>query len=111
MHRQTDREIYRRADSKCQLNPFVNLHLYCLLCPVDHPNIRMFITHGGLLSTQEAIHRGVPLLGIPIFGDQSLNMNRAVTAGYGIMIRFNNVTTESLLWAIGEMIDNPKYVR
>ena len=50
------------------------------------------------------------MLGIPIFGDQSLNMNKAVTAGYGLMIRFNNVTTESLLWGIREMIDNPKYV-
>jgi len=59
----------------------------------------------------EAIHRGVPVLGIPIFRDQNLNMNKAVTAGYGISIRFNNVTMESLLWGIREMIDNPKYVR
>jgi glucuronosyltransferase len=81
------------------------------VCPVAHPNIRLFITHGGLLSTQEAIDRGVPLLGIPIFGDQGLNMNRAVTAGYGLMIQFNNVTMESLLWGIREMIDNSKYVR
>ena len=60
---------------------------------------------------QEAIHRGVPVLGIPIFADQRLNMNKAVTAGCGISILFNNVTTESLLWGIREMIDNPKYVR
>jgi glucuronosyltransferase len=57
---------------------------------------------------QEAIHRGVPLLGIPIFGDQSLNMNRAVLAGYGLMIELKNITTESLSWAIREMIENPK---
>ena len=57
---------------------------------------------------QEAIHRGVPLLGIPIFGDQSLNMNRAVLAGYGLMIELKNITAESLSWAIREMIENPK---
>ncbi|GFG31894.1 hypothetical protein Cfor_10048 [Coptotermes formosanus] len=74
-----------------------------------HPNVRLFITHGGLLSTQEAIHRGVPLLGIPIFADQSLNMNRAVTAGYGLMVGLQNVTMESLLWGITEIIENPKY--
>jgi len=53
---------------------------------LDHFNIRLFITHGGVLSIQEAIHRGVPVLGIPIFGDQSLNMNKDVTAGYGLSI-------------------------
>jgi len=49
---------------------------------------------------QEAIHRGVPVLGIPIFGDQNLNMNKPVTAGYGLSIRFNNVTIEFLFWGI-----------
>jgi glucuronosyltransferase len=59
---------------------------------------------------QEAINRGVPLLGIPIFGDQSLNMERAVTAGYGVMVEFSNVTEESLTWAIREILENPWYV-
>jgi glucuronosyltransferase len=72
-----------------------------------HPNVRLFITHGGLLSTQEAVNRGVPLLGIPIFGDQSLNMGRAVSAGFGLKIEFDNVTTESLTWAIREIIETP----
>jgi glucuronosyltransferase len=56
---------------------------------------------------QEAINRGVPLLGIPIFGDQSLNMRKAVTAGYGVMVEFSNVTEESLTWAIREILENP----
>jgi len=64
-----------------------------------------------VLSIQDDIHRGVPLLGIPIFGDQILNVKKAVTAGCGFMIRFINVPMESLLWGIREMIDNPKYVR
>lgn len=91
--------------------PLGAIESLCVLCLLDHPNIRLFITHGGLLSTQEAMQRGVPLLGIPIFGDQILNMNRAVAAGYGLTIRFTNVTMESLLWGIREIIDNPKYVR
>jgi glucuronosyltransferase len=59
---------------------------------------------------QEAINRGVPLLGIPIFGDQNLNMERAVSAGYCVMVEFSNVTEESLTWAIREILENPRYV-
>ncbi|KDR11536.1 UDP-glucuronosyltransferase 2C1-like isoform X2 [Zootermopsis nevadensis] len=74
-----------------------------------HPNVRLFITHGGLQSTLEAIIRGVPVVGIPVFADQSLNIERAVEAGYGLRIDFNNITTESLTWALREIIETPKY--
>jgi glucuronosyltransferase len=59
---------------------------------------------------QEAINRGVPLLGIPIFGDQSMNMGKAVSAGYGVMVEIGNVTEDSLTWAISEILENPRYV-
>ncbi|XP_044728748.1 UDP-glycosyltransferase UGT5-like [Chrysoperla carnea] len=74
-----------------------------------HPNIKLFITHGGLLSTTEAISRGVPLIGIPVFADQSLNMAKAQTSGYGIMVDYYNVTFESMNWALNEVLNNPKY--
>jgi len=60
------------------------------------------------MSILEAITRGVPLVGIPIFSDQRINMARAVLAGYGLKISFNNVTTESLIWAIQDVIESPK---
>jgi glucuronosyltransferase len=59
---------------------------------------------------QEAINRGVPLLGIPIFGDQSSNMRKAVTEGFGVRVEYYNVTEESLTWGIKEIIENPRYV-
>ena len=36
-----------------------------------HPNLKVFVTHGGLLSTQEALFHKVPLVGMPISNDQS----------------------------------------
>lgn len=35
-----------------------------------HKNTKLFITHAGLLSIQEAIYHGIPMLGVPIFADQ-----------------------------------------
>jgi glucuronosyltransferase len=61
------------------------------------------------MSSLEAITRGVPLVGIPVFADQRGNMAPAVLAGYGLLIDFNNITTESLTWAIQEVIESPKY--
>lgn len=73
-----------------------------------HPNVKLFITHGGLLSTMEAIYHGVPVIGIPIFGDQTLNMLRAENAGYGLTIKFTNLTESSISWALNEILKNEK---
>lgn len=73
-----------------------------------HPNVRLFITHGGLLSTMESIYHGVPVIGIPIFGDQTLNMKRAANAGFGLMINFKNLTETSISWALNEILENDK---
>lgn len=74
-----------------------------------HKNVRLFITHGGLLSCTEAVFHGIPIIGIPIFGDQLLNMARVVSAGWGLQVLYNNVTEESLSWALREILSNPQY--
>lgn len=74
-----------------------------------HPNVRVFITHGGLLSTTEATFYGVPLIGIPIFGDQTLNMAKTEKAGFGVTVQYTNLTEESILWALNEILENKKY--
>jgi glucuronosyltransferase len=70
-----------------------------------HPNVRLLITHGGLLSKHEAVHRGVPMVGIPIYGDQALNMAKVVSAGLGVLLEFRNITTG----AVQEVLENPRY--
>ncbi|XP_058835769.1 UDP-glycosyltransferase UGT4-like [Topomyia yanbarensis] len=74
-----------------------------------HPNVKLFITHGGLLSCTESIHHGKPVVGIPIFADQLLNMARAELAGWGVGVSFGNLTEESLSLALNEVLNNEKY--
>lgn len=74
-----------------------------------HPNVKLFITHGGLLGTTEALIEGIPVLGLPIFGDQKMNMAKAVSRGYGLQIYFHDITEENLDQALKELINNSKY--
>jgi glucuronosyltransferase len=74
-----------------------------------HPNLKVFITHGGLLGTSEALVEGIPLLGLPIFGDQKMNIAYAVDAGYALQVYFHNITEETISLALNELINNPKY--
>jgi glucuronosyltransferase len=68
------------------------------------------MSHGGLLSTQEALNRGVPVVGIPVFGDQAMNMAWAQSAGYGVMLSVHNITKSSVSWALREVLENDRYL-
>ncbi|XP_049943020.1 UDP-glycosyltransferase UGT5-like isoform X2 [Schistocerca serialis cubense] len=74
-----------------------------------HKNVRAFITHGGLLSTQEAMARGVPLVGVPVFMDQKLNVMLAAKQGYAVRLELHNITEASIGWALGEVLNVPRY--
>ncbi|XP_068619572.1 UDP-glucosyltransferase 2-like [Battus philenor] len=74
-----------------------------------HPNCILFITHGGLLSTTETIHFGVPIIGIPAFGDQFLNVDLSVKRGFAKYVRLSNKIVEDLKLAIQDILNDPKY--
>ena len=65
-----------------------------------HPNLKVFVTHGGLLSTQEALYHEVPLVGVPISNDQKPNMMRAEANGYAKMLNLQTMTKDELILAI-----------
>ena len=74
-----------------------------------HKNLKVFITHGGFLSTMEAMYYGKPIVGIPITNAQKLNMDRAVNQGYGIQIDIFTMTELSLQTAINVALTNKDY--
>ncbi|XP_017087027.2 UDP-glycosyltransferase UGT4 [Drosophila bipectinata] len=74
-----------------------------------HRNVKVFITHGGLLGTQEGVHYAVPLLGFPIYCDQHLNMNKAVMGGFAISLHFQSITEEILRHSLDQLLHNATY--
>ncbi|XP_011314832.1 UDP-glucuronosyltransferase [Fopius arisanus] len=74
-----------------------------------HKNTKIFITHGGLMSTLEALTFGVPLIGIPLFGDQHNNIATYKSHGIALQLDLYNITEKSLFWAVNEILNNPKY--
>ncbi|KAK0398015.1 hypothetical protein QR680_002386 [Steinernema hermaphroditum] len=50
---------------------------------LNHKNLTMFVTHAGMNSILEAANRGIPLLSIPLFGDQMRNAKMIVRAEIG----------------------------
>lgn len=71
-----------------------------LLPYLGHPNTVLFISHGGLLGTTEAVHCGVPVLVMPQFGDQPLNAEALKRHGSGVILKLQEATETSISEAI-----------
>lgn len=74
-----------------------------------HKNVRLLITHGGVNNLIEARYYGVPILGIPIYGDQQANINLIVDEGTGIEVPYTNLDETGLSNAIETLLNSPTY--
>nr|AHX56945.1 UDP-glycosyltransferase 211C1 [Strigamia maritima] len=76
---------------------------------LGHSKIRLFITHGGLLSLQQAVYHAVPVIGIPLFSDQKVNMARVQQLQIGRTLDFANITVENLNYSINIILQDERY--
>ncbi|XP_037039722.1 UDP-glucosyltransferase 2-like isoform X1 [Bradysia coprophila] len=76
-----------------------------------HPKTKAFISHCGLLGTQEASWYGIPVVGIPFFADQHRNIRNGVREGTSVHLNYFTLSVDSIKTAVTEAIENPKYFR
>lgn len=68
----------------------------------------MFITHGGKMSSLEAVYRGVPVVGMPFLFDQKANVEKFLAKGLGVKLDYSTLTKESILSAVREILNNDR---
>lgn len=75
-----------------------------------HPNVKLFVTQGGLQSLEEAIVFKVPVLAIPFIFDQHYNAKRIVQLGIGLSLSFEDLNSQVFNKSIFEVATNPRFV-
>nr|XP_034826589.1 UDP-glucuronosyltransferase 2C1-like [Maniola hyperantus] len=76
---------------------------------LQHPKVKLFITQGGLQSTDEAIAGGVPLIGIPFIWDQWFNVEKYVQLKIGLQLDINSITETKLRDSIETILGDKRY--
>ncbi|XP_026736011.1 UDP-glucuronosyltransferase 2B9-like isoform X2 [Trichoplusia ni] len=74
-----------------------------------HPKIKVFVTQGGVQSTDESITAGVPLVGIPMLADQWFNVEKYVTHGIGARLDIETITVENFKETLLKVIKDDSY--
>ncbi|KAI4472694.1 hypothetical protein M0802_016569, partial [Mischocyttarus mexicanus] len=74
-----------------------------------HPNLKLFVYQGGLQSSEEAIHYGVPLVGMPVLADQDMIIMKLESLGVCKSIEILQMTREILNDAIMDVLNNESY--
>ena len=76
---------------------------------LGHKNTKIFITHCGDKGQFEALYHGIPMIGMPVFGDQPYNALRITRKGFGINLNAAEFTPNMLRSALQEILSNPSY--
>ncbi|EDV19296.1 uncharacterized protein TRIADDRAFT_33822, partial [Trichoplax adhaerens] len=67
---------------------------------LGHPNTKAFITHCGMNSLLEGAYHGVPMVGIPVAGDQVIHATKISSKHVGVTLNVKEMTQSDLYYAI-----------
>lgn len=70
---------------------------------------KLFITHGGMNSTNEGLYYGVPLIVIPQSADQPIIAGQVANIGAGIKLQMQSLTASQLREAADHVLNHPSF--
>eukprot|EP00063_Salmo_salar_P045167 XP_014020002.1 PREDICTED: UDP-glucuronosyltransferase-like [Salmo salar] len=76
---------------------------------LGHPKVKAFMTHGGTHGIYEGICNSVPMVMLPLFGDQSDNVHRMTVRGVGEVLTLFDITSDKLVEALNKVINDKSY--
>nr|QBK47175.1 UDP-glycosyltransferase UGT42H1 [Chilo suppressalis] len=97
-----------RSELRSILTNKRKVYLSAWLPQVDllgHPKTVAFFSHAGMGGTTESLHFGVPVVAMPILGDQLANGASIEESGLGVQIFLNDLTKENLIHAIKNVME------
>ena len=100
--RDQDPARFGRLPANVRLEPFVPQLAVLEECAA-------FITHGGFNSAKEALSMGVPLVVIPISGDQPYTAERVEALGLGRRVQRDERSVEVIRARLREVLADPAY--
>jgi ceramide galactosyltransferase len=76
---------------------------------LSHPNVRVFVSHCGMNSINEALYSAKPILALPFFGDQHYNAARVVDIGVGLKLNKQKFNRSQVIEKINTLLMNSTY--
>lgn len=70
---------------------------------------KLFITHGGMNSTNEGLYYGVPLIVIPQSADQPIIAGQVTHIGAGITLQMQSLTANQLRETVDHVLNHPSF--
>ena len=74
-----------------------------------HKNTKLFITHCGQNAQYDALYNAVPVIALPIYGDQPYNSVTMQAKGFGIKLDILHITEDDVISAIDTIFNDPSY--
>ena len=75
---------------------------------LDHPNVKAYLSHGGLLGLSEGVYAGLPMVIVPMYGDQFHNAAAAEARGAAVIVKYDELDEITLKSALDKVFNDTR---